>query len=248
MNLMPIKQAYSNKNKLLFIMGEPKSGKTSFVNTCLNNQQRGLYIEVGIDNGWAVLDKNKNFDVIAAQTRTDNNGDAGIKLLTMLREINANQEQYAHYDFIIIDPINNVQDEVRVGIEKAMGRQMTQQEWGIINQTFIDIQTEVVHLLNIAHVIMLSHIKTLMIEDKFTGISSTNVIPLMTENNGKIFTKVADLVGITHIVKDQNGIGHHAITIGASPIVCTGVRNGNGEHVPSTPLKPDYQIIKKYLN
>lgn len=252
LNIRSMETAIEQKNKLVFVMGEPKSGKTTFANTAITPEQKGLYIECGYDNGWSVL--GSNFDVIAGTIRNDKvtapDGKiiqgakhAGVKLIETLMEINSNPE-FKKYDFIIIDPISNIQEEIQNFIEEQKGAQMNQQEWGIIANCYEMIKKEIMSILDFADVMLIAHVKTLASTNDLTGETSTNIIPSMTENNGKKFTKVADMIGFTTAIKKDAG-NTYGIIIGGHGMLPTGIRTGKAINIPANAIKPDYQEIKR---
>lgn len=243
LNIQNMATAINNKNKLVFVMGEPKSGKTTFANTMIKPDQKALYIECGQDNGWSVL--GPNYDVISASIKNDNEKHAGVKLIETLMEINSN-DQYKQYDLIVIDPISNIQEEMQNFIEGQKNAQMNQQEWGIIANCYEQIKKEIMSILEFANVMLISHVKTLASTNDLTGETTTNIIPAMTENNGKKFTKVADMIAYTTATKKESG-NAYGIIIGGHGLLPTGTRTNKNITIPSNPIRPDFQNIKSIV-
>lgn len=234
------------KKKLIMIMGEPKSGKTTFVNTLTDNKI--LFIECGYDNGYGVL-KN-NVDIVRGQVTNDieNKLHSGTKLLNILKQLNANIDDYAKmYEWLVIDPFNNIEEDVKNFIENIKGKQLSMQEWGIIGKVYEDLKLELMTINQKINVCLLTHVKSLDHTDDLSGTISLNIIPMMTENNGKKFTKVADLIGYTCISKNENNELGYGIIIGGHPTLPTGVRTNNDVEVTTKPIEPNYKKIESML-
>lgn len=254
MLITPMAQAREEKKKLIFILGEPKSGKTRFTNTL--SDKKSLFIECGYDNGYSVLEDSK-FDVVTNQVNNfieldkDNfmmptSKSAGDKLVDLLKEISGNLEQYSNnYDWLVLDPINNIQEEMQNFIETSKGKKMNMQDWGIIGNIYEDIKNQLMLIQTKMNICLISHTKTLDISNELTGESISHVIPNMTENNGKKFTKIADMIAYTTISKREDGSLAHAMIVGGNSILPTGIRSN--KEIPTTPIKPDYQMIKEKL-
>lgn len=234
------------KKKLIMIMGEPKSGKTTFVNTLTDNKI--LFIECGYDNGYGVL--KSNVDIVRGQVTNDigNKLHSGTKLLNILKQINAKIDDYANiYEWLVIDPFNNIEEDVKNFIETIKGKQLSMQEWGIIGKVYEDLKQELMIINQKINICLLTHVKSLDHTDDLSGTTTLNIIPMMTENNGKKFTKVADLIGYTCISKNENNELGYGIIIGGHPTLPTGVRTSNDVEVTTKPIEPNYKKIESML-
>jgi hypothetical protein len=232
------------KNKLIMVMGEPKSGKTTFVNTLTDNKI--LFIECGYDNGYGVLGENVDFIVGQVTNDIPNKVHSGAKLLSILKEINQNLEEYAKtYEWLVIDPFNNIEEDVKTFIEEIKGKQMSMQEWGIIGKVYEQLKSEIMKINTKINICLLTHVKSLDHTDDLSGTQSVTIIPMMTENNGKKFTKVADMIGFTCIAKNANNELDYKIIIGGHATLPTGTRTATGVQIPNDPITPDYKKISK---
>lgn len=237
------------KNKLIIILGEPKTGKTTLANEIGNYYGDSLYIEIGKDNGYAVLDE--NIDMIINQIENDfeKGIHAGKKLELLLDDIINNTNNYSDKRTLILDPINNLQEEMQFFIEKNKGKQMSMQEWGIIKKQYDIIQKKILKLLENYNIILLSHIKTTEQTDTITDEKSCKIIPLMTEANGKTFTKIADAIIYTTSASKNNKI-EYGMIIGGHPLLPTGIRTNKKDiqkRIPNEPIAPIWDSVAKLV-
>lgn len=245
------KNINEKKNKLIIILGEPKTGKTTLANEIGNYYGDSLYIEIGKDNGYAVLDE--NIDMIINQIENDfeKGIHAGKKLELLLDDIINNSNNYSDKKTLILDPINNIQEEMQFFIEKNKGKQMSIQEWGIIKKQYDIIQEKILKLLENYNIILLSHIKTTEQTDTITDEKTCKIIPLMTEANGKTFTKIADAIIYTTSTNNiKNNKVEYGMIIGGHPLLPTGIRTNKKEiqdRIPSESIPPKWSGIDELV-
>lgn len=230
----------SNKKKIICIMGDPKSGKTTFINSVSRYYQKpGVYVEVGQDNGAGVLDTNIN--KLLGAVRNKPNMSIGIQLVQILSEIAKNIHEYQQFGFLVLDPLSNLDEEEQYNTKKTKN-QLNFEDRGDINYICSLVQELIMKISESMDVFLIFHTKEMSIKDSLTGESSNKIIPNMTKNNGLKFTRIADAILYT-MCYEENGQIQYKVLAGGNPLIPTGIRTNKQIVIPSFPLPADYGYI-----
>jgi hypothetical protein len=176
---MQIKKFTPEDHKIkALIYGPSGSGKTVFSGTA----QRAIYASA---EGGLLSIANKSPDFVE------------IKSLKDLMDLYIYLEKESHeYDTVVIDSITEINEIIKIEIEKRTGRQMQIQDWGELSKKIRDIFRKFRDLP--MNVLLIAQEHYITDEDKINKI-----VPSM---NGKAATDIAyfmDIVGYIHI--EANG-------------------------------------------
>lgn len=176
----------ATQNKLTLIMGDAGTRKTTSAGTY---PKPLLLISVGKDGGAVVLKHYSDNEVKVLQLQSDpitQQKPQAVyhKVRDTIKELLANKNH--GFKTVVIDPYSSIQDDLVSLYTGLKGKQLSQQEWGVVAQNMIDLRDDVTDLARTGvEVVLICHAKLDTTTDSITGATTVKIIPKMTRQNGK---------------------------------------------------------------